>query len=1473
MVPEGKNNQETSVAMVQFYGVLTEPSPEFQFLNESNDWFKIGAIETVKKKKEPEIFADINVEVLSFAPATEVNRAESKEISPSETVEQKISQNGKNLTKDIVKTTPPIQRTEETTTVANTEKLLPTTTEKMISLEDDNELKMPEIDLQIVNVKSQLPVKKVQYIESEKLTLANYEVRVNLNESVATEMIELKIEPQQFLEIRPRFILNGIPAQIRIKTTAEIAEIKEMQIFATYADVESDKTSVLAVGFEVKSRPNPFFNQSSFEFVVPENSESGVVVGEVHATDPTKGDDSGLIYSLIGKSSELFFIDQGQIRLFDHTFQILDKDSDAVNSNSIVFQGSAADFLSPKKISDKSFEIEVKKLPEIGGYVLTIITEDSTNPQLKPDTKTIKVEVLENLSKSKFGQRRYEKNIRVEKLQPEVPLVQPVFSGQPLETVRFTFLDDNPGWLAVDELSGNVYVDELPKNGVAGGAYNNELAAISRETNKIIDKCVVRIVVEGSQKQSSIFKQKIFSFALQERECTTFKDFEFSTLNNQEKKFSIIKDTFFAIDESSKTLESWSSVVKIMANSVFISKENLENSRIIQFELSADDNPNDRALVTINAMANVQKYKEKKIEMSKPMFSLPWTEENQKISIKLVEEAPLGHVILHIFAYNPENGEINKNISLQGENADYFTYDTANHLLLTNQLIDYETVSLKTLFIDLKAGDQFSETVAQIEVIIQNVDDNAPKILQNNGNELDSDVVLNVEENSSPGTELLKLLVQDKDDESKHDFTANLVGEDAKNYQLKIMNDSITILTSSESNFDFETNRHHIILLVVADHVGNKDVLPIHVYLNNTNDVRPYFEMPRKNIVIVDNWPVGAVVGKIFATDKDSDEYSFSISGNATKFLSVNEKTGELLTALSLNGLSSSEPYSLEVKVADNGIPSFTSTLEMEIQVKDAQSMDDSGMESLRFKVPTVDHVLNIPENTTKNTKLLVAEVVNGNGLPANVEYSLVPVTLEDKDWLSINSKTGEIYVDKELDFERAPYFTVEIIASSFQQRNNQNISRLFRIAVQNVDDMAPKFAYYCRNSKFSIILDDDAASLSENTSFGRLQAIDTDAFPFNKIYYYLLPQKDAESFYLDAKTGELFKHAIPDEAVTSFELCAVASPLSNLGLEQLKQIECDIKNSSLLQFTVKKLSSLMNLTHHGKLTPPNNAVINIDPNDYKVSFNQKNNETDNGFLYKLQDVQFFPLMKNMKQNQPIPEGNIFVTPNTGEIQLDPEIIDVPEGIYLVKIKAFFVKTGEYAGSFISQIHKINPENKLKFVFNENLENLGSKMDSFKQNFEKIIQSSTAPVNDMEIVFSVPKVYEKRREQSFACFHIARQNKTVSKSEAVNITSTKLNTDNRLADLYQRFNVINIDNCQTDSEKQAGPNSQLISENLLFWIVGISIGFLILFCLVCHVCFVTRYKDHLRHKKGRIDDQHPIQDPFMVPQFIDPRRI
>lgn len=34
--------------MVQFYGVLTEPNFEFEFVGEKNDWFKIGKIETVK---------------------------------------------------------------------------------------------------------------------------------------------------------------------------------------------------------------------------------------------------------------------------------------------------------------------------------------------------------------------------------------------------------------------------------------------------------------------------------------------------------------------------------------------------------------------------------------------------------------------------------------------------------------------------------------------------------------------------------------------------------------------------------------------------------------------------------------------------------------------------------------------------------------------------------------------------------------------------------------------------------------------------------------------------------------------------------------------------------------------------------------------------------------------------------------------------------------------------------------------------------------------------------------------------------------------------------------------------------------------------------------------------------------------------------------------------------------------------------
>ena len=56
-----KFQDEASVAIVRFYGLLTEPSPEFIIVGDDKDWFKIGKSEMVKVGDDLE---DISFDIL-----------------------------------------------------------------------------------------------------------------------------------------------------------------------------------------------------------------------------------------------------------------------------------------------------------------------------------------------------------------------------------------------------------------------------------------------------------------------------------------------------------------------------------------------------------------------------------------------------------------------------------------------------------------------------------------------------------------------------------------------------------------------------------------------------------------------------------------------------------------------------------------------------------------------------------------------------------------------------------------------------------------------------------------------------------------------------------------------------------------------------------------------------------------------------------------------------------------------------------------------------------------------------------------------------------------------------------------------------------------------------------------------------------------------------------------------------------------
>jgi hypothetical protein len=62
-----------------------------------------------------------------------------------------------------------------------------------------------------------------------------------------------------------------------------------------------------------------------------------------------------------------------------------------------------------------------------------------------------------------FRRQRYERSIDVSKSQIGTSLIQVELDGAEKDTIRFMILEGNPGWLAVEDFGGNVYVGGVPR--------------------------------------------------------------------------------------------------------------------------------------------------------------------------------------------------------------------------------------------------------------------------------------------------------------------------------------------------------------------------------------------------------------------------------------------------------------------------------------------------------------------------------------------------------------------------------------------------------------------------------------------------------------------------------------------------------------------------------------------------------------------------------------------------------------------------------------------------------------------------------------------------------------------------------------------------------------------------------------------------------------------------------------------------
>uniref|UniRef100_A0A7E5A0V6 Cadherin domain-containing protein n=1 Tax=Panagrellus redivivus TaxID=6233 RepID=A0A7E5A0V6_PANRE len=966
----------------------------------------------------------------------------------------------------------------------------------------------PKIELQLVDLQTQLPVQELAVTKMvyPEQVVENFEIRNALDDSVSKEMLELSVEPSDIFDITPHYVLSKMPAKIIVKNQHNFAKNEETEITvrAKYADYSNQIEAILTLSVTptAKFGLTPSFNDTIYEFNVPENSRTGDFVGELFAVDNTAKNGSALIYSLIGKNSDLFTMDGGKIvvlcnanktcldyeeqkeyyliaiatnlagvssdpvtivvhvndvndnapqlvlsdpvlkiqngQLEPFTIKVADNDTTEVNANSVELQGSASKFLAVEEVDEKTHRVQFVGVPEIGTYLLDILVNDSSNPDIETSKISVPVEVLNTNGRARFSQARYTRRINADKLHKGNPLVQLIFNGQPLETVQFVFLSKNPGWFSLEDFGGNIFVGDIPRNGIPSGEYSITVGALDRQTGKVIDRAVVSVEVEGVQESRSIFKTKVFSHVFPQQELS--KDIVLKPLEKGEKRrLMIVPESINAWGDQRDSIQVPSSIVKASENAIVIDAEPLKSIRGIQFEGVAIDNPNDRALFTVYVSSDPEDYEKQRLERSKPQFTAPWVDENQAIPVTLPEEAPLNHNVLHIRAFDPSTGKSIKKITVNGAMADFFSYNYEKGSLVTSKLIDYESLDSASRVFDLQvvAEHPLSSTTANLVVTIQNIDDNAPEIMLAGSHPVQRPLNLRVTENSDPGKVLIKFMIRDGDTEvEKHlfdKFTYALSGEGAANFEIRQGNNSINLVTSSSANLDREHTKENVVMLQVSDEAGNTDILPMFIETVDENDNRPMLESTSRYMQAVENWPIGTVLARIAAVDKDEEDngrLSFALGGEASKFIAIHPDSGTIRTIASLHGLAAAEPYRFQVIVSDHGTPSFSTTTDFDIRIVEAFNAGDKDEQGIRFSAPATDFVLVVPEDTPSNARLLTAKAQSSQPADSherNIRYSLEPVTSTDDGWLNINPTNGDVFAQSTFDYEKQKFISFAV--------------------------------------------------------------------------------------------------------------------------------------------------------------------------------------------------------------------------------------------------------------------------------------------------------------------------------------------------------------------------------------------------------------------------------------------------------------
>nr|AAC62386.1 paraxial protocadherin [Xenopus laevis] len=408
--------------------------------------------------------------------------------------------------------------------------------------------------------------------------------------------------------------------------------------------------------------------------------------------------------------------------------------------------------------------------------------------------------------------------------------------------------------------------------------------------------------------------------------------------------------------------------------------------------------------------------------------------ERSTIAVDLVEDAPLGYLLLELHATDDDegvNGEIVYGFSTLAsqEVRQLFKINSRTGSVTLEGQVDFETK--QTYEFEVQAQDLGPNPLTatcKVTVHILDVNDNTPAITITPLTTVNAGVAY-IPETATKENFIALISTTDRASGSNGQVRCTLYGHEHFKLQ-QAYEDSYMIVTTS--TLDRE-NIAAYSLTVVAEDLGFPSLKTKKYYtvkVSDENDNAPVFSKPQYEASILENNAPGSYITTVIARDSDSDQngkvnyrlVDAKVMGQSlTTFVSLDADSGVLRAVRSLD-YEKLKQLDFEIEAADNGIPQLSTRVQLNLRIVDQN--DNCPVITNPLLNNGSGEVL-LPISAPQNYLVFQLKAEDSDeGHNSQLFYTI----LRDPSRLfAINKESGEVFLKKQLNSDHSEDLSIVV--------------------------------------------------------------------------------------------------------------------------------------------------------------------------------------------------------------------------------------------------------------------------------------------------------------------------------------------------------------------------------------------------------------------------------------------------------------